>query len=325
MPTAGVRVLLIGSKLELPYDIERLGKVNDLFGAIARFRPDVIVTSTFMPGELMKSAFDLRKRWVHLPETFTVEQACAAVEGCYSFNIWHEHQNQKYNRLVSVYTGTYNTGDFLRDTFESLRTQTYPNWEWVVVDDHSTDGTWERLEQIASEDVRVHPHRLGYRHGKIGAVKDAATRLCNGEYLVELDHDDMLTDNALAEIRAAFDADPEVGMVYSNSANFFQDGSPHRFNDSFWKDRYREIEYRGKKYLECLNPNIYDRFGPHFTQQFGWWLTVGPNHVRAYRAEALKDIGGYTRGLPVADDWDVFCRVFCSGTGKETVESTTIK
>jgi len=214
--------------------------------------------------------------------------------------------------LVSVYTPTYNTGDFLRDTYQSLRDQSYPNWEWVIVDDNSMDGTWERLVGIASEDHRVRPYR-STGMGKIGAVKDTATRLCRGVYLVELDHDDMLTDTALEEVKNAFDAAPEVGMVYSNCAAFFQDGTAHHYRGEFWEKRYRKTQYRGKMYDECINPDIYERFGPAYWQQFGWFLMVGPHHLRAYRADLLRQFGGYNPNLPVADDWDVYVRFFlCS-------------
>jgi glycosyltransferase involved in cell wall biosynthesis len=145
---------------------------------------------------------------------------------------------------------------------------------------------------------------------KIGLAKNTATELCHGQYFVELDHDDMLTDFALDEIKKAFEANPDVGFVYSNCANFFENGTFHRFDGPDWKNQYRETEYRGKKWLECINHDIYARFGPHFTQQFGWFLTVGPNHVRAYRADQFKKLGGYNPNLPVADDWDLYARFF---------------
>jgi GT2 family glycosyltransferase/glycosyltransferase involved in cell wall biosynthesis len=147
-------------------------------------------------------------------------------------------------------------------------------------------------------------------NGKIGNTKDVATRLCNGKYLIELDHDDMLTDYAVDEVRKAFDSDPEIGMVYTNCAAFYPDGSPQQYQDDFWKDRYRDTEYRGKVYKECINPDIYGRFGPYHQQQFGWFLTVGPNHIRAYRAETLRELGGYNSRLPITDDWDLFARFF---------------
>src|SRR4029079_9997187 len=266
--------------------------------------------TAFIPGSLNSATFELRKRWIHVPANTSPEAARQAVENCYLSNIWAVHQYQAANPLISVYTGTYNTGDYLRDTYQSLRDQTYANWEWVVIDDHSNDGTWERLEALAKDDIRVRPYRSGKRLEKIGGVKDHATRLSKGVYLVEIDHDDMLTDCARADISDACEKNPEVGFVYSTSSNFFENGQFHRFDDEFWKNRYRATEYRGKKWLECLNPDIYDRFGPDFQQPFGWVLTGGPKHGRAFRAKTLFELGGYNPSLPVADDWDLYARFF---------------
>jgi hypothetical protein len=97
-------------------------------------------------------------------------------------------------------------------------------------------------------------------------------------------------------------------MVYTNCACFFPDGSPQEYNDEFWKPRYRDFEYRGKKYREAIQPNMWDRFSADPFHQFFTYLTVGPNHIRAYRADFLRELGGYNRNLPVADDLDVFVR-----------------
>jgi glycosyltransferase involved in cell wall biosynthesis len=281
--------------------------LTGLFGQIAKFRPDVIVTSEVIPGNLNIAGFELRKRWIHVKPDATDESVTNAIDSCYASNIWGEHPREKIEPLVSVYTGTYNTGDVLRDTYGSLRDQTYQNWEWVVVDDESTDGTWDRLLQIADEDIRVRPMQVKH-NGKIGYIKDLATRMANGKYLIELDHDDSLTDTAVDDVRKVFDEDSEVGMVYTNCASFFPDGSPHMFGDDFWKVRYRDTEYHGKVYKECLQPNMWDRFSPHPLHQFFTFLTVGPNHIRAYRTDVLRKLGGYNRNLPVADDLDVFMR-----------------
>ncbi len=310
MPTAGLKLLIIGKPIPLPYQTKVVEDSAAIMMTIAQFQPDVIMTTSFIPGVLNMATFELRKRWINVPAETKPEDAMRAVEGCYAYNIWTEHQYQATNPLISVYTPTYNTGDYLRETYQSLKEQTYANWEWIVIDDHSVDGTWERLESLAKDDIRVRPYRSGKRIEKIGAVKDQATRLSKGVYLVELDHDDLLTDFALAEIKAAFEKNPDVGFVYSNSSNFFENGTFHKFTDDFWKDRYRETEYRGKKWTECLTPDIYDRFGPEFHQQFGWFLTVGPNHVRAFRAKTFFELGGYNQELPVADDWDLYARMF---------------
>jgi len=309
MSTAGVKVLFVGRSWDVPYDVKVCEKPTGIFLDIASFMPDVIVTSEYIPGALNGAAFELRKRWIHLRHDSAPEQVVTAVESCYASNLWGPHPYAAQNPLVSVYTGTYNTGDYLHDTYQSLRDQTYSNWEWIVVDDGSTDGTWDELVSLNAKDHRVRPFKATH-NGKIGNTKDLATRLCNGDYLVELDHDDMLVDVALEKVKNAFDEDPGIGMVYTNCACFFADGSPQMYTGEFWESRYRDVEYRGKMYKEAIQPNIYDRFGPDYWLQFGFYLTVGPNHIRAYRAATLRELGGYNRNLSVADDWDVFARMF---------------
>jgi glycosyltransferase involved in cell wall biosynthesis len=312
MTIAGIKVLTIGKSFSLPHNVVHLECTTRLLETIATFRPDVIVTSEYVPGALTQACHELRKRWIHVPPDVSAEELCTMVEGCYSFNIWTENQFAKDHPMVSVYTPTHDSGDYLQDTFQSLRGQTYANWEWVVVDDCSSDKTWARLQEFAAQDYRVRPFQSGMHLGKIGALKDLTTRLCRGKYFVELDHDDMLTETALDEVKNAFEAHPDVGMVYTNSASFYENGNPQRFAGPPWDapDRYREIEYHGRKYLECSNPDIYDRFGPHFTQVFGWFLTVGPHHIRAFRADTFRQLGGYNPELPIADDWDLYARFF---------------
>ena len=312
MTIAGIKVLTIGRPFNLPHNVVHLEGTTHLLETIATFRPDVIVTSDFVPGVLTQACHELRKRWIHVPPDVPADDLCARVESCYSFNLWTEHQFAKEHPMVSVYTPTHDSGDYLQDTFQSLRGQTYANWEWVVVDDFSSDKTWARLQEFAAQDYRVRPFKSGVHLGKVGTLKDLATRLCRGKYLVELDHDDMLTETALDEVKNAFEAHPDVGMVYTNSASFYENGSPQRFNGPPWDapGRYHEVEYHGRKYLECSNPDIYDRFGPHFSQVFGWFLTVGPHHIRAFRAETFKQLGGYNPELPIADDWDLYARFF---------------
>ena len=312
MTIAGIKVLTIGRPFNLPHNVIHLEGTTHLLETIATFRPDVIVTSNFVTGSLTLAPHELRKRWIHVPPEVSNEDLCTRVESCYSFNIWTEHQFSKDHPMVSVYTPTHDSGDYLQDTLQSLRGQTYANWEWVVVDDHSSDKTWARLQEFATQDYRIRPFQSGMHLGKVGALKDLATRLCRGKYLIELDHDDMLTETALDEVKTAFEAHPDVGMVYTNSASFYENGSYQRFSGPPWDapGRYREVEYHGKKYLECSNPDIYDRFGPHFTQVFGWFLTVGPHHIRAFRAETFRQLGGYNPELPIADDWDLYARFF---------------
>ncbi|CAB4130773.1 Glyco_tranf_GTA_type domain containing protein [uncultured Caudovirales phage] len=314
MPTSKIRVLLLGKSYDLPeYDVRHVAEFNQILSTIATFRPDVIIAQTNNTPSLINFlSFELQKKCCGVSPEATAEEVTNVIEGCYRFNLYSTHPNQHMRPLVSIYTPTFNTGDFLRETYESLRTQTCPDWEWVVVDDGSSDETWKRLENIAKEDWRVRPIRSAYNVGKIGAVKDMASRLCDGEFLIELDHDDRLVDTCVHDIREAFLKNPDAGMVYANHASFYENGNSQRFHGEPWDDpdRYREIEYRGKKYLETRGPNIYDRFGPNHWEVFGWFLTVGPHHPRCFRKSTFQKLGGYNSKLPVADDWDLMARFF---------------
>lgn len=310
----GVKVLTIGKewKLHKSHKILHLNETSHLEEVLATFRPDVIITSTWVPGMLKLASHEIRKRWIHVPPDSKEDDVRQAAENCYANNIWGVNAFAKDHPLVSIFTPTYNTGDYLRTVYQSLRDQTWATWEWVVVDDNSSDKTWERLQEIAREDHRVRPFRVGYRVEKIGAMKRFATLLCKGKYLIELDHDDLLVEESVAEVKNAFELDESIGMVYTNYACFFEDGSPQKFDGAPWNapGRYEDFMYKGKKFTRTKSPNIYDRFAPHFTQQFGFYLTVGPHHIRAFRAKTLWELGGYNAELPVADDFDLYARFF---------------
>jgi len=304
MATAGVRVLLIGKKWELPgYDVTHIVSAPEYFSIASRVKPDVIVSQdAHLPG-LNTAPFAIRRRWITMPETAKAVEVINAIEICYSN--WVHGENSSIHPLVSVYTGAYNTDPvWIEEAYESLCNQTWRDWEWVVVDDGS-DSAKKYLE-IAKLDSRVRPFSMVHS-GKIGEVKDTAVRLCRGEFVVELDHDDFLTDTALYELKRAFQMYPKAGMVYANCAEFNPDGSAHKYPGNFWSDRYRPFFYKGKRYEECLTPNVY---GPCDGMVCAWFLTVGPNHPRAYRASELHRLGGYNPGLPIADDWDVFARMY---------------
>ena len=79
----------------------------------------------------------------------------------------------------------------------SLKEQTYTNWEWIIVDDSDDDGeTFKMLSNLAKKDHRIQVFKPWEHSGIIGKVKNWACSLGKGHILVELDHDDELTDYA---------------------------------------------------------------------------------------------------------------------------------
>lgn len=199
--------------------------------------------------------------------------------------------------ILSVFTPTHRGGAWLLEAWRSLTAQTYQQWQWVIVPNGGADVP----EEIAA-DARVRVVR--YPEGAVvgvGALKRFATRWCTGNVLVELDDDDLLTPDCLAEVAATF-ADPTVHMAYSNTIEF-EDGSwePHTYSEWYgWQTR--PFEWEG----HALRENVAWEPGPHSFRHI-WW---GPNHVRAWRAASYEALGGHDASMAVADDHDLSLRFY---------------
>jgi len=94
------------------------------------------------------------------------------------------------DKLVSVITPCYNCAPFIAETIKSVIAQTYTNWEMLIVDDCSTDGSYETALQYAANDKRVKVYRMEQNSGA-AACRNKAIELSQGEYLAFLDSDDL--------------------------------------------------------------------------------------------------------------------------------------
>lgn len=92
---------------------------------------------------------------------------------------------------VSVVIPSYNSAPFLRQTLESVRRQTFTDWEIVVVDDCSTDASPALVEDMARRDVRVRLLRLARNAGRPAVPRNAGVQAARGAYVAFLDADDL--------------------------------------------------------------------------------------------------------------------------------------
>jgi glycosyltransferase involved in cell wall biosynthesis len=103
--------------------------------------------------------------------------------------------------IISIVTACYNSVPFLDRLHQSLAAQTYQNFEWICVDDCSTDDTVERLRQLASPGaLGMQVYRLPQNTGGPVALS-VGTQHTRGEVVIWLDHDDELFPFALEEVR----------------------------------------------------------------------------------------------------------------------------
>lgn len=119
--------------------------------------------------------------------------------------------------LISLVMPTYKTDPkYLREAVDSVRSQYYPEWELIVVDDGSEDVALEQTMSSYGGDARIKFKPLRENVG-ISAATNAGLALCEGEFVGFLDHDDTLTPEALLRVAQELAADPELDVVYSDS------------------------------------------------------------------------------------------------------------
>ena len=114
-----------------------------------------------------------------------------------------------YNDLVSVTIVTYNSGRFIRRCLESVLDQKYPHLEVIVLDNASTDGTVDILEQFEDR-CRIH-----YNDENVGfaAAQNQAIALSSGEWVLTLNPDVLLLKNFIQALVDAGQVDAKVGTV----------------------------------------------------------------------------------------------------------------
>lgn len=100
--------------------------------------------------------------------------------------------------LVSVIVPVYNVYPYLRDCVQSVQAQSYQNWELLLVDDGSTDGSGELCDELAVEDGRI---RVFHKpNGGLSDARNHGMHHARGEYFCFLDSDDLLPENALEKL-----------------------------------------------------------------------------------------------------------------------------
>ena len=191
--------------------------------------------------------------------------------------------------MISIATPT-NNPKFILELYESIKNQTYTDWEWVVL----VNGD----AKVDIKDPKVRVVNLQEKSTSIGFLKNKAFNLAQGDFVVEVDHDDLITPNCLEEVVKAFE-DPEVGFVYSNNAKYTDNFTP--YNQAYgWEKRM--FAWEGKEYYSMTS------FEPSAASfSFIWYM---PDHVRAWRKSVYNNIGGHNPLLEVLDDQELMLRTY---------------
>ena len=224
---------------------------------------------------------------------------------------------QNLQPKFSIFTPTYNTGERIYRTYESLKKQTFDDWEWVIIDDSPNDETWGILQEISKNDFRVKVHKIyPLSKGNIGLVKHRVASLCSGEWLVELDHDDTLISTCLQELHNASLKHPNAGFMYSDVCELYEDGEMKTYDHDYsgnWyarPDNYFDFGYAGHSYVEVDGKTYINHHYPDINPLSIRFNISMPNHVRVWKKEVYDKIGGHNINTPIADDYELIVRTF---------------
>lgn len=127
------------------------------------------------------------------------------------------------NKLVTIAIPFYNPGPFFEDAVKSVFAQTYSNWELLLVDDGSTDGSLEKA--LAVKDPRVRVINDGKNLGLVARLNQIA-QLASGEYLARMDADDIMHPERIEKQVAFLENNPDVDVVDTGAIILDRDGQP---------------------------------------------------------------------------------------------------
>lgn len=124
---------------------------------------------------------------------------------------------------ISVIMGIYNCEETLIQAVDAIRSQTYKDWELILCDDGSTDGTYEVAKALAREDSRIvllrNQHNLG-----LSKTLNHCLERADGEYIARMDGDDDCSPDRFAKEIAVLQEKPEVGFVSAAMLLFDESG-----------------------------------------------------------------------------------------------------
>jgi len=110
--------------------------------------------------------------------------------------------------MISVVMPAYNAADFIGEAIQSILDQTYTDYEFIIVDDGSTDGTAAIIQSYAERDPRI--RLIENPHGGVCEARNTAIRQASGDWIVLMDADDIARPNRIERLVQAAEADPEV-------------------------------------------------------------------------------------------------------------------
>jgi len=183
---------------------------------------------------------------------------------------------------ISVLMPVYNSECYLDEAIRSIRTQTFTDFEFVIVNDGSTDGSLDIIRRHAAEDARI--VALDIPNSGIARALNRGLAKCRGCYIARMDADDVALPDRFDMQVAYLEQNQDIGAVGA---------------------RCVVIDDRGTATGEIVRPSSHDEIEEQFFRGGGGIM----HPVVMLRGEVVHRIGGYDEGLLYAQDLDFFLRM----------------
>jgi glycosyltransferase involved in cell wall biosynthesis len=188
--------------------------------------------------------------------------------------------------VVTILTPAFNSAAFIAETVESVRRQTWSDFELLIVDDGSTDGTLDLVRSFALGDSRV--KSLSGPHGGPAVARNVGLEQASGQFVALLDSDDVWEPQYLASQLSLLYRHPEISIV---SANVVSRGGPFD-GTPFWPIT------SGTHELRTHEPIAHENAVSVFA---------------VFRREVVERIGGFDAAYTGNEDYDFWLRAMNAG------------
>ena len=190
--------------------------------------------------------------------------------------------------MITVFTASYNRKKLLHRLYDSLRSQTDKNFEWLIVDDESSDGSKEEIQSWADAEQEFEIVYVFQKHGGKHRALNKGFLKARGDFFFSIDSDDYIKDNAIETVRhwiseissnekiagvAGLKGNPETKMPLNGTVLF--DGE-YIMTDNFERERYNlEADMAEIYRTDILKKHLFPEFaGEYFMTEAVCWDAI---------------------------------------------------
>jgi len=149
--------------------------------------------------------------------------------------------------MISIVLPVYNQIEWIRETLKCIQTQTYHDFELIIVDDGSTDGSSEVLKEFSTSDSRVHYYYK--ENGGTGSALNLGFSYAKGEFGTWISGDNLYSPTVFDALVTALKEHPQCGLSFSSFSIRYQNGA-----NTYGEKNIKRVNFKG------LVPGIVENF-----------------------------------------------------------------